>query len=68
MWKFVKERKPGFVLNAVLPDVNMGEILSDKQPASTGAWVKSIYNGNLDALKDMPPQWSKIFPCFWSAP
>lgn len=57
MWKYVKERKPGFVLNTVLPNANMGEILSDKQPASTGEWVKSLYNGNIDAVKDMSPQW-----------
>ena len=62
MWKFVKERKPGFVLNAVLPNANMGEILSDKQPASTGEWVKQVYNGNLDDVKDIPPQWSKQSP------
>ena len=61
MWKFVKEHKPGFVLNTVLPNTNFGEILSEKQPASTGAWVKSIYNGNLDAVKGVPPQWSKLF-------
>lgn len=36
MWKFVKEHKPGFVLNTVLPNANMGQILSDQQPASTG--------------------------------
>ena len=66
LWKFVKEHKPGFVLNTVLPNTNMGEILSDKQPASTGQWVKSIYSGNLDAVKDVAPQWSKLFssPCF----
>ena len=57
IWKFVKERKPGFVVNTVLPDVTMGEILSEKQSAFTGAWVKSIYEGNLDAVKDVPPQW-----------
>lgn len=62
-WKFVKEQKPGFVLNTVFPNANMGEILSDKQPASTGEWVKSLYNGNLDAVKDLPPQWSKMIPC-----
>ena len=62
MWKFVKEHKPGFVLNTVLPNTNFGEILSDKQPASTGSWVKSIYNGNIDAVKQVPPQWSKQFP------
>ena len=65
MWKFVKEQKPGFVLNAVLPNTNIGEILSDKQPASTGAWVKHIYNGNLNSVKDVPPQWSKRSPRYW---
>ena len=35
----------------------MGEILSDKQPASTGAWARAIYQGKLDPLKDIPPQW-----------
>lgn len=59
IWKFAKEHKPGFVLNTVLPDTNFGEILSDKQPASTGALVKKLYNGELDAVKDVPPQWSK---------
>ena len=59
MWKFTEENKPGFVLNTVLPDTNFGEILSDKQPASTGGWPKKIYNGELDAVKDVPPQWSK---------
>ena len=63
MWKLVKEQKPGFVLNTVLPGVNMGEILSGKQPASTGEWVKTVYSGNIDAVKDILPQRSKIFPC-----
>lgn len=62
MWRFIKDHKPGFVLNTVLPNANMGEILSDKQPASTGAWVKGVYNGDLDALKGLPPQWSKLLP------
>ncbi|KAF6218188.1 hypothetical protein HO133_006148 [Letharia lupina] len=57
MWKFVKEHEPGFVLNAVLPNTNMGEILSDKRPASSGGWVRSVYNRNLNAVKDVPPQW-----------
>ena len=57
IWKFAKEKKPNFVVNAVLPNANMGEILSEKQPASTGAWVKALYYGGLDKLKDIPPQW-----------
>ena len=64
MWKFVKEHKPSFVLNTVLPNANFGEILNDTQPASTGAWVKSVYNGNLDAVKNVSPQWSKLSPPF----
>ncbi|KAK4694394.1 hypothetical protein P7C71_g3180, partial [Lecanoromycetidae sp. Uapishka_2] len=57
MWKFVKEKKPNFVLNTVLPNTNMGEILHENQPASTGAWVKGIYEGSIDHIKDIPPQW-----------
>lgn len=57
IWDFARERKPHFVVNTVLPDANLGEILSDKQPASTGAWVKNIVEGNFDAVKDLPPQW-----------
>lgn len=57
MWEFYKDRKPGFVLNTVLPNANMGTILSDKQPASTGNWVRALYKGNIDAVKDIPPQW-----------
>ena len=57
VWKFAKEKKPDFVVNAVLPNANMGEILSEKQPASTGAWAKALYYGSLDKVKDIPPQW-----------
>lgn len=57
IWKFAKERKPVYIVNTVVPDVNMAEILSDKQPGSTGAWVKTIFEGNLEAVKDIPPQW-----------
>lgn len=66
MWKFVKEQKPGFVLNCVLPNANFGEILSDKQPASTAQWVKMLYHGSLDAVKGVPPQWSERSPKFLS--
>ena len=67
MWKFVKDHNPGFFLNTVLPNANFGEILSDKQPASTGGWAKAIYEGNFDAVKDIPPQWSKQYPSCCSA-
>ncbi|KAL8788941.1 MAG: hypothetical protein Q9195_007057 [Heterodermia aff. obscurata] len=57
VWKFAKEKKPDFVVNSVLPNFNMGEILSEKQPASTGAAVKALYYGGLDKVQIIPPQW-----------
>lgn len=57
MWNFVKEKTPSFVLNAVLPNTNMGEILHQNQPASTGGWVRDIYKGSIDHVKGIPPQW-----------
>ena len=41
----------------LLPNSNVGEILSDKQPASTGGWVRSLYNGDVSPLKNVPPEW-----------
>lgn len=57
IWKFAKERKPAYIVNTVVPDGNLGEILSDKQPTSTGAWVKTVFEGNIEAVKDIPPLW-----------
>lgn len=57
MWKFVKEKKPGFVLNTVLPDTNMGEILHESQSTSTGGWTKAVHDDKFDHLKGVPPQW-----------
>ncbi|KAL6717787.1 hypothetical protein ACLMJK_003872 [Lecanora helva] len=58
LWEFHREKKPNFVLNAVLPDSNFGELLSDKQFGSSWNWVKAIYEGNLDAVKEIiRPQW-----------
>lgn len=57
LWKFAKEQKPRFVLNTVLPNMNFGEIFSDKQPAQTAAWVRDLYNGITDRVKHLPPQW-----------
>lgn len=55
VWKFVQEQKPAFVVNCVLPDANMGKILSS--PAITGTWVPTVYKGGVDSVKAFPPQW-----------
>ena len=57
MWQFVREEKPAFTLNAVLPNANFGPLLNDKVPASTGDWVRQVYKGELDLVKGLPPQW-----------
>lgn len=46
-WKWVQENKPHFVLNAVLPNANFGNILSVEHQGypSTSAWVKAAWNG-----------------------
>lgn len=56
-WNFVKDKKPGFVFNAAPPNINMRQILHGNQPASTGAWIRDLYNGKIDHLKSLPPQW-----------
>lgn len=47
-WKFVRERKPGFVLNTVLPNFVAGAILSEENqgtPSSTG-FYKGVWDGD----------------------
>ena len=57
LWKFVKEEKPSFTLNTVLPNANFGEILSGQQATSTGNWVRSVYKGDFASLEGVQPQW-----------
>ncbi|KAJ8064202.1 hypothetical protein OCU04_006551 [Sclerotinia nivalis] len=57
VWKFVKEEKPGFVANAVLPDTCMGLILDPTQDASTGGWVRNLYKGDNSEMLNLPPQY-----------
>jgi nucleoside-diphosphate-sugar epimerase len=58
-WRFMQEEKPAFVLNTVLPNCNIGRILSKEQPASTGGWYKGMWEGDAEMLKllhQFPPQ------------
>lgn len=59
-WRFMQEEKPAFILNAVLPNCNIGRILSKEQPASTGGWYKKMWEGDVETLKLLrdrfPPQ------------
>ncbi|KAE8447770.1 hypothetical protein EG329_010164 [Mollisiaceae sp. DMI_Dod_QoI] len=57
VWRFVEEQKPGFVANAILPNLNIGKILVKGQPASTGGWVVDLYHGDTTKFQNFPPQW-----------
>jgi hypothetical protein len=56
LWKFVKDQKPAFVTNSILPNTNFGKILVKDQSASTGNLITSLYNGSIEPLKDFPPR------------
>ncbi|KAF7966338.1 hypothetical protein HWV62_20284 [Athelia sp. TMB] len=56
-WNFMKEQKPTFTLNTVLPDTNFGPILDPQQPASTAGLLRQAFNGDIKPLLFVPPQW-----------
>ena len=45
-WKFMQERNPSFVLNTVLPSVNLGPVLSSKQGGSSAGLVNGLKAGD----------------------
>ena len=57
MWEFMREKDPPFTLNTVLPNANMGPVMNDQVSSSTGEWARRLFRGELDAVKDIPPQW-----------
>lgn len=61
-WKWYRETKPGFVLNTVLPNANIGKVLSPEHQGtpSTVGWIKALWNGfpeGTEDLKENPPQY-----------
>jgi NAD(P)-dependent dehydrogenase (short-subunit alcohol dehydrogenase family) len=61
-WKFVREKKPGFVLNAVLPNINFGASLdlANQGHPSTSGLVVELFNGNSAALAGLPARKSFV--------
>ncbi|KAH6651597.1 aldehyde reductase [Truncatella angustata] len=58
-WKFVEEKKPHFVLNAVLPNINFGASLdiADQGHPSTSGMVAELFKGNTSLLAGLPAQY-----------
>lgn len=55
-WNFYNEKKPGFVMNTVLPGCNFGPMLEPNTTQSTASWVKHAFNGDWTTLKYTPPR------------
>ncbi|KAK7559434.1 aldehyde reductase [Phyllosticta citricarpa] len=63
MWKFVEERKPGFVCNSVLPAFTFGRMLSPEHqgtPSST-QFVAALFKGDTQVLAHM----TTLIKSFW---
>ncbi|QLI72761.1 Aldehyde reductase 2 [Metarhizium brunneum] len=56
-WNWMRENKPHFVMNAVLPNVNYGRVLSPQMTASTMGLARRLLQGDKTALHLLPPQW-----------
>jgi len=56
-WKFVKEQKPGFVLNTILPGANFGPILDPEQPATLAGALRDTFLGKPSFFQSLRPQW-----------
>lgn len=59
LWEFIKEKKPGFVANAVLPCFNVGKIINvEKQgyPSSVSI-LKAAFEGDMANAAMLPPQY-----------
>lgn len=54
-WQFMREQQPGFVLNAVLPNFNIGVVLPEVNPGQTGSGTIKAYHGQVDEF--FPPQY-----------
>ncbi|EMR66145.1 putative aldehyde reductase protein [Eutypa lata UCREL1] len=58
-WKFMDEKKPGFTLNTILPNINFGASLdfaSQGHPTTSGI-LAEIFKGNANYLAFIPPQY-----------
>jgi nucleoside-diphosphate-sugar epimerase len=56
LWEFMRTEKPQFVANAILPNVNMGRILSS--PGVTGDAVRQVADGKIPT--NIPPRESNF--------
>jgi nucleoside-diphosphate-sugar epimerase len=58
-WEWVKEHKPHFTFNTILPNVNWGTMVRPDQTGfgSSSGLLKTLWNGNVLPVDLIPPQW-----------
>lgn len=58
-FKWVKENKPHFTFNSVVPNVNFGTIAKPEKTGfiSSSGLLKMVWDGNVQAASMFPPQW-----------
>ncbi|KAM7213984.1 NAD(P)-binding protein [Rhypophila decipiens] len=58
VWKFAKERRPHFDVNAVGPAMILGEPLHKSHLESAGAWLKQLFDGDQEEISSSPAFYS----------
>ncbi|KAJ5800795.1 uncharacterized protein N7518_002863 [Penicillium psychrosexuale] len=56
-WEWMKENKPHFDFNTVLPDFNTGKVLHPEIGGSTMGYVRKLLKGDSSPFETFPPQW-----------
>jgi hypothetical protein len=56
LWDYVKDETPQFQVNTILPDANLGDVLSLQGSLSTGGLVRMVFETGVDFVKELPPR------------
>ncbi|KAE8162634.1 hypothetical protein BDV40DRAFT_288360 [Aspergillus tamarii] len=64
-WMWVKNNKPPFVFNSVLPYYTLGQVLHPEIPGSTMKWAANLLNGDITAF-GFPGRKYQTFPCYYA--
>jgi nucleoside-diphosphate-sugar epimerase len=59
-WKFMKEEKPAFSMNAIMPNTTFGPILDPAQATSTAGMLKGLFESNWAAFSGILPRKSSF--------
>lgn len=54
--KFIEDEKPGFSLNVIVPNLNIGPVLDPSNYSSSAAMIKGVFEGDLGVLGQWVPR------------